>query len=246
MTKLILRVDDCGWTPDKADDRNLEYFLSWRAALALPVDAHVTYGFIPVTLGFRELGRLEDELGPNERLAVHGWDHADGAVVTAKQMRYGLRLLYTLTLDRLVDYAPAYIPPFNRYDHQTIRDWREQTYSSFRGSLNCHSVFFGGFTDSAVGLNLSSDPIMAVPGLLHLPAEKELYGRAAELLDRLPRWLEKDHPDSAPAVVTLHATWDCNDFLSLAELGKLLAPLLVSPDDALQYLVHRGRVGGRV
>lgn len=228
MGKLILRVDDCGWTPDKADDRGLAYFREWRDAFGI-AGCPVYYGFIPTTLGVRELAWLVDNLTAEEVVSVHGWDHERGPV-SAERMHLALDLFRGASLSPA--YYPTYIPPFNAYDHQTLSDWRNAGFFTGRhGGTRAQAVFFGGFHDDAQSLDFGPEPAIVCTDLLHIPAFKPLYERAGPILERLPQYLDCPYP----LVVTLHATWDAKNLAALRPLRDALAPHLVTVEEALKW-----------
>lgn len=223
MAKIILRVDDCGWTPDKADDRGLAYFREWRDAFGI-AGLPVYYGFIPATLGMRELEWLSANIDRPEEISVHGWDHAEGPVAR-KHMRFAVDLF---SAGRLFsgDFPP-YIPPFNRYDSDTINEWRWAC-----NPIAGKSAFFGGFPDDGQSLNYGPRPVAIDGRVMHLPALRPLYDRAGLILERLPEYLHFDYP----IVVTLHATWDAKNLAALRPLRDALAPHLVGVQAAFEWL----------
>lgn len=226
MAKIILRVDDCGWNPDKGDDRDLAYFREWRDAFGI-AGLPVYYGFIPTTLGVRELAWLYDNLTDAEQVAVHGWDHAVGPV-DRNRMHLAVDLFREAGL--FEPYYPPYIPPFNRYDAGTLGDWRSaaERYVSMK-------VFFGGFPWDGQSLDFGERPTLHYGDTIHLPAFKPLYDRAGPILEQLPNFLNCDYP----IVVTLHATWDAKNLAALRPLHDALAPHLVG-----MAAVHEWLIGG--
>lgn len=212
---LILRVDDCGWTPEKVQDKGLAYFQEWRRAIGLDKSPFpVYYGFIPETVGPDEVAWLRDNLSPQEHISVHGWDHRRGARVTATEMTVGRH-----KFKRNDDTLPStYIAPFNDYDFRTLRDWKEAG----------GSVFFGGF---AKDTNWGDLPTMR-EGVLHLPAIRAIYDRAGPLLQELPKW----EGLYCPLVVTLHCTWDWQNLAELHSLGMELRLECVEVDAVNDWL----------
>jgi len=214
----LLRVDDCGWRPqDKSDDAGLEYFQKWRTAFGI-AGHRVFYGFIPTTLGTREIKWLKANLTPEEEMAVHGWDHARGAIVTTDLMQQALDRFLPLR-------TRAYIPPFNVYTVGTIWDWV---------AVCRKSIFFGGFDDQDDRHHKSGH----LPGLIvntyHVPAIRPLYDRAGPILDRIA-----DYDDlQCPLTVTLHATWDVDNLAALRPLKEHLAGKLIGYDE-LETWMHR-------
>lgn len=212
---LILRVDDCGWTPEKVQDKGLAYFQEWRKAIGLDQLPFPVYlGFIPETVGPDEVAWLRDNLSPQEHISVHGWDHRRGARVTATEMTVG-RHKFKRNDDTLPE---TYIAPFNDYDFRTLRDWKEAG----------GSVFFGGF---AKDTNWGDLPTMR-EGVLHLPAIRAIYDRAGPLLRELPKWEDL----YCPLVVTLHCTWDAKDLPALKPLGEYLKGKCVEVEAASDWL----------
>lgn len=210
---FLLRVDDCGWEPTaKRSDSKLEWFLKYRDAgkfEGLPI----VWAFIPTTLGASELALLRATLKGNEQTAVHGWDHADGAIVERRQMETAFNQLPR---------CKSYVPPFNRYDNQTISDWATLS--------NEDRYFFGGFNGEHH--HFGGMPVKRCKNVVHLPAIKQLYGRAHEVLDNLPRY-KNIH---CPIVVTLHVTWDVHGFRGLKELCEALKNDLVAPEEVSKWL----------
>lgn len=234
MARFILRIDDCGWRPgDKADDRGLEYFRQYRAAAGLE-GLPVYYGFIPTTIGLRELDWLIGNLSGGECVSVHGYDHADGAVVNECQMKRALRFVSQAAKNsgRLL---PSYIPPFNRYDASTIEAWQKA--AKLLGHSGC--VFFGGFPDDTQSVNYGRYPALVNNRVLHIPACRDLYGRASELLPRLDVHILEQGPHDPPEAVTLHATWDHTRLKEVGELVARLKPHLVGAEAAFEWLEGR-------
>lgn len=207
MPGFILRIDDCGWNEQKQPDAGLKYFLRFREAAGL-AGLPCYYGFIPLCVSVRDIDLLESSLSDCEQIAVHGWSHERGEVVTAKEMQRAVRVLC-----RPVDWPFAYIPPFNAYTRNTIQQW-----SAAVTSLGNKTVFFGGFPDDTQSVDLGQRPSI-VDRAIHLPAVRELYGRSYEIHDAALRAIEQFKPDDPPRVLTLHATWekDC-----LSATGKLI------------------------
>lgn len=210
--KIILRVDDCGWTPQKQPDTNLIYFQEWRKQFGI-VGYPVVYGFIPAMVDDDEIRWLMRNLSKEERLAVHGWDHEKDAVLTVADMARGREHL---------KFAPVcYIPPFNKYGVDTMDCW----------SVVCDypSYFFGGFVGE--DHNLGHYP-MRVGQTIHLPACRQLYERAPKVLENLTRYLDTDQ---CPLVLTLHLTWDW-EFHGLSALFDAIKDHLVGPEYVQKWL----------
>jgi hypothetical protein len=190
---FVLRVDDCAWTPEKKPDKDLAYFRKWREWLWGDSPQPAYYGFIPAMLGEAERKWLAENLLPCEHVAVHGWDHARGAVVTVEQMR---------TAREQLGNPAAYIAPFNAYNRQTVLDWGEAG----------GSIFFGGFPhETRIG-----DCIIG--SVRHAAAVRELYDHAPPLIKALEAAVfRSDLP-----VVTMHCTWDCGREAAVREVGRLL------------------------
>jgi hypothetical protein len=233
MAKIILRVDDCGWTPDKDDDRGLEYFRRWRDEFGI-AGHPVYYGFIPTTLGMRELAWLRDNLRDGEQVSVHGWDHVEGPVKRA-DMAFGLDLFRAAELCDL--FRPTYIPPWNRYDAETLKDWRAVSmWTGPSHTVQSASAIFGGFPGDPQSMNFGDAPCYVEHDLLHLPATRELYDRAGPVADRFDAYSGWD----MPLVVTLHATWDAKNLGALRTLLKKIEPHLVTIDAAAEWVAKQG------
>lgn len=200
----LLRVDDCGWTPDKEPDAGLAYFRKWRDTFGI-AGLPAVYGFIPECTGDAEVAWLRANLSPVEELAVHGWDHAKGAVVTPEQMREAQSRFH----------CRAYIPPFNEYSRETIRDWGG-------------GFFFGGFPED----NTFGNAPKVIEGAVHLPAFRPLYDRAHVLTPKL-----KDYRDTFK-VVTLHVTWDAKTLNALPELLTEIRDDLIPLDGCLKWITQ--------
>lgn len=217
MPQIILRVDDIGRLPsdppEQGSDQGLAYFFAWRQALGL-VGHPITYAAVPTWVDDAGLERLRHELFGGEEIAVHGWDHARGAVVHAGCMA-DARRRFCGTKCR------SYVPPFNEYDAVTVGDWRE----AVRGTMDT-PVFFGGFPGEHHTLG---DVPQLENRVIHLPACKPLYGRIPQIREALPAYA--DCP--VPLVATLHVTWD--PLSSLAAFGQELLPSLRTPDAASQW-----------
>lgn len=217
--KFILRVDDVGWLPpDKTKDVGLAYFAKWREALGsrgLPV----YYGVIPTMIGHDEACWLQDNMTAGEELAVHGYSHAKGEIVTEAMMRAAASLFSQS--------APCqtYIPPFNEYDAGTIRDWGEAWPGGY---------FLGGF--SPQDHNLGIAPVQ-VGKAIHISAYRPLYDHTEPLIDHLERYLQEARGlDVSPVVVTLHATWGYQRLDLLPRVMELVKPHLVPISDVTQRL----------
>lgn len=187
MAKLILRIDDVGRRPgdppSPGSDGDLEYFRRWRETCGLQGKPAV-YGATPKWLTGNGLRWLLENITTPERLALHGWDHSPGAVVHHEQLHAGKMALSTNT----------YIPPFNAYTEDTLQAW---------GNVGGR-YFLGGFH----GEHHHYGPLPVKVGCFHLPALRECYGHAGELLENLPAVLANLHNNAAPVVVTLHVPWD--------------------------------------
>lgn len=224
--KFILRVDDCGWTPDKEPDANLDFFLEWRDAAGL-AGLPVVYGFIPTMVIDDDLAILAKQLSGAEELAVHGHDHAKGAIVSDLQMEAALRRFRDHGLT-----CRSYIPPFNAYDYCEVEAWIR----AMRGSgIEPHSpnYFFGGFPDDGQSLNLGNLPCIIsrqAAMAYHVPADRHYYDRARPLIERVRAVAGKGTESGAPAVLTLHCTWDAKDLAGVGELVKAVREHLVSPN----------------
>ena len=222
MARFILRIDDCGWTPEKKPDAGLDYFRAWRAACdwyGLPIH----YGFIPSTLTLRELDWLRSNLTESESLALHGYTHERGEIVSAEMMIRGRRVL------ELARPTRAYIPPFNASTPSTIAAWHHAA-----GGV---SHFFGGFPGDEQSVQLGDRPLFdgvdaGTIGVWHWPAFRPLYAHVPELLEAVPKHLYREEP----TVVTMHCTWDINHFGKLATLREMLAPHLISLGEAVEWM----------
>lgn len=202
---IILRVDDVcrrpGDTPELGMDKDARYFLKWREAAGLK-GLPVVYGVVPCWPNRKGLDLLGKELTGHELLAAHGWDHRHGADVTKDQMIRARSILST----------EVYIPPFNKYEGYTIRNW----------TIVGGKYFFGGIypTDHKHGV----DP-KRVEGCIHLPAYQLLYAHAGPLYDEAKTLIDRGLPQF-PVVATLHVPWD-TDFALVRKLVDLVRPYLV-------------------
>jgi hypothetical protein len=222
---IILRIDDCGWVPPhKTPDYGLGYFRDYRAALGLQ-GMPVYYGFIPTTLRDEEINELRLLLTGDERVAIHGHDHADGAEVTAEQMAYDLGRFESHGFRNI----NSYIPPFNKYRYSTQVAWLAAVRAGFGCGENAY--FFGGI-ESHGHHDLGDVPTDSLAGEVHLPAEALLYGRVEKLLDPVFRYLESP----LPVVLTLHATWDHMRFGDLNRLGSIIKKWLVPVEHTSPWL----------
>jgi hypothetical protein len=199
--RFVVRVDDCGWTPDKTPDVGLEYFRRFRRAARIDERTlPIVWGFIPAMLTVSDLAALAEELRATkadlptdrtgERLAVHGWDHALGAVVSAERMLVAIRQLsgvesaaHGATGRR----TPIYIAPFNQYGHATIAAWSkavEEWYGprptgDTQGPYG--GLFLGGFVGDAQSGQYGPEPIVVERNVVHVPAAPEWYGRTRSI-----------------------------------------------------------------
>lgn len=178
---ILLRVDDVcrkpGDSPTNGTDRDLEYFRKWERESGL-IGVPAIYGVVPDWLSGAGYWYLQRNFA-GDQLAVHGFDHAEGAIVTQSKMSVARKLLQ----------SPSYIPPFNIYTVETLIDWR----------IAGGGYFLGGFDGEHH--QWGHQPKM-VEGLIHLPACKFLYGHATEILPNLPTLAD------FPLVLTLHVPWD--------------------------------------
>lgn len=229
MAKFILRVDDCGWTPEKNQDHGLGYFLKWRDAAGLR-GLPVSYGFIPTMLSSHDAAILAEQLTGDEALSVHGWDHARDGDVTAEQMSQAIVDFTDHDDDRIIR---SYIPPFNRYGVAEMERWAV-------ASRLERPLFFGGFIDDEQSLNFGPQPEFE-HGVIHIPAYKPLYDRAGPIAERLPLALAKGIGDEYPVVVTLHCTWDANDLAAVGRLVDLLKPYLATEREVIEWTQHRNK-----
>lgn len=182
--QIILRVDDVGRKPgdepDKGTDGDLDYFFAWRTACGL-ARFPVVYGATPTWLTRKGLNQLR-KLSPIERVALHGWNHERGRV-TPEHMRVGSMLLNT----------DIYIPPFNEYDGETMKDWYEAGGRYFLGGYEQSVLSPYNWIDEASGNRM-----------YHISAYKSLYAHA----EKMPTNFHEILPTTYPVVMTLHVPWD--------------------------------------
>lgn len=176
---IILRIDDVGRRvgdrPEQGSDGSLEYFDWWRQECGM-VGTPALYGAVVSWLEPNSVERIQ--LSPEERWAVHGFDHVRGSVVSAKQMEQARARLNT----------EVYIPPFNVYDRQTIQNWE----------IAGGRYFLGGYEQRVAAGELPT----RLGAVAYVPAYQMLYGRSRELLNRLPE------APKHPLVLTLHVPWE--------------------------------------
>lgn len=247
--KFVVRVDDCGWTPDKRPDAGLKYFREWFHACNLDVAPYpVVLAFIPATMTVADLDDLGgilracDSPGHVPRLAVHGWDHEKGAIVEAEKMAHGLSCLeHAAARDCFtVRHERIYVPPFNAYTKKTLLDWS-------RATSGTNSLFLGGFRDDSQSVDYGPDPVIVRKNVIHVPAVFKLYARAPALVEQLGKIVEPeivDDVEPAPVVLTLHITWDDKYFAALGELFHLIGPSIVPPESFRKWLIENNRTGG--
>lgn len=214
MPRFILRVDDVGWLPpDKTKDERLSYFGRWRKALG-SAGKHCIYGLIPTCIGHDELAWVQDNIGGNEELAVHGHSHARGEIVTKDMMRNAREMFSQVAV------CETYIPPFNEYTDTTIHDW---------DAVLPGGYFLGGFPEENHYHGIS--PVL-FGTTTHISANRFLYDHTKPLILHLEQYI-KQHPgsllggDAMPVVVTLHATWGFNEMNLLHCIMDLVGPHLV-------------------
>lgn len=253
--KFVVRVDDCGWTPEKQADAGLKYFREWLHACNLDVASYpVVLAFIPATLSVNDLASLGDILvdcgrtGDVPRLAVHGWDHERGATVEADRMSHGLNCLreaasriawsglFAKKLENI------YVAPFNAYTKSTVREWS-------RATTGTNGLFLGGFRDDAQSVDYGPDPVVVRKNVIHVPAVLHWYDHAPPLVGRVKEllsqaWTPDDDIEPPPVVLTLHTTWDVNSFGALSELFHLIGPMIVPPESFRTWLAENNRLGG--
>lgn len=217
--KFILRVDDVGWNPpDKTKDEGLAYFSRWRKALGIG-NSPAYYGVIPKMIDVPELNWLRENLGSNEELAVHGWDHEKGKRVTQFQMESA-----RTTLERHSGRCRSYIPPFNSYSHADMEAW---------GNVCPRGFFFGGFghrEDGPVDHSLGQYPL-EIHNTWHIPATRQTYDHSRLLVSNLERW----ESVQCPVVVTLHCTWDYEYLNAVRTVGEIIKPYLVPADEVISW-----------
>ena len=102
----------------------------------------------------------------------------------------------------------AYIPPFNDYTDDTLRQWVEAG----------GRYFFGG--RNVIDHSLGEYPVEA-NGVVHVSALDALYTRAPSLCEHSERLLRLARL-AVPLVVTLHTVWDANDLPRVGEAVKLM------------------------
>lgn len=229
---FVLRVDDCGWRRLSAGataiDTGLEYFFAWREAIGI-AGYPVVYGFIPKAVQDADIALLNGKLGCLEEFAVHGDSHDRGQIVER-----GVMLRNQLRLSRY-GYCRSYIPPFNTYDGETIKHWAAANRERWL-DLGDECFFFGGFPDDKQSLDFGTEPKQLANGLIHLPAFQPLYDQAREIDKRLAQYIGVT---DQPLVVTLHVTWDAEDFDALKRLGEKLVPHLVGLDYVKDWLASK-------
>jgi hypothetical protein len=203
---IVLRIDDVGRRegdkPEQGSDGALRYFDWWRGACGL-IGTPAIYGAVPAWLEPGAAARVD--LQEPERWSVHGYDHTRGADVSADRMRESRLKLQT----------GVYIPPFNAYTRQTVLNWSEAG----------GSIFLGGYEG-----NISSSCLPSrVGAAVYMPACKELYGRASELVERIPATF------GYPLVLTLHVPWE-TDPKPVRDLVERIRTLLVPVEKVLEWL----------
>lgn len=203
---IILRIDDVGRkpsdTPEKGTDHDLSYFAEWRNKCGL-IGLPVIYGVTPKWLNEDGFHWLKDNVCNDytpESLAVHGYDHRFNAPVSLPQMIKGRTSLFDCL---------SYIPPFNLYDDKTIKDWADAGGKYFFGGMHVQHHTHGAHPRT-------------IHGILHLPANCFLYGRAKELLEGIKSVRQKEKP----VVATLHVPWE-KDPSTVKELLEVIKPSLI-------------------
>ncbi len=221
---IILRIDDVGRAvnqpADGEPDRDLRYFWQWREALGL-AGLPVVYGVIPCAVTRADVLNLHAGLSGGEELAVHGWTHRDGEIVTADMMRQGIDLL---TVDGGKP-VRSYIPPFNRYDGQTVADWGTAAPGGyFLGGQHPRDQFYGHLPTK-------------IGGTWHIGAFPALYGHAHELVRRLDV-IERWGATAVPVVLTLHTVWDVNHLGEARRVVEAARPFLGRLDALPEFRVN--------
>lgn len=227
MIKFILRVDDVGRTPwddpEEGTDHDLSYFDRWRKESGL-AGLPAVYGIVVSWINPNGLQWMKNNIRYPEKVAVHGYDHKRGAIITPSMMAMSMDTLTT-------DSAPySYIPPFNAYSNDTLHDWQ-----SVGGKY-----FFGGFHGEHH--EFADIPLYppSAPNVIHIPATRVLYGHAPEIIHNLSGTFSQR---SYPRVVTLHVPWDRDISLVKSLVGHIKDHLVpVDTLDALDIgrLSHHG------
>ena len=216
---ILLRVDDVGRLPsdppEQGSDGDLRHFREWREAAGL-VGLPAVYGVVPTWLsdtGRDYLATFDKAAG--EHIAVHGITHLAGEEPTVQDMRWART--------RLLD-ADIYIPPFNAYTRDTLRNWH------LAGGKYLLGGFFGehheyGVTPTYIGIN----------GVLHFSADPLLYGRSWELLKRLDAL-----PSAGCWVLTLHVPWETQPAYMQTIVDKIKPHLVTIEQAALDFSFFSG------
>lgn len=157
-----------------------------------------------------ELTWFRDNLKSPEELAVHGYSHEQGEIVTCDTMKNAASLFSQAFK------CQTYIAPFNKYTDQTVKDWGEAWPGGY---------FLGGFHQQDHDHGIM--PVV-IGNTTHISAYRYLYDHTEPLIQHLEDYLSHHcNPGSPPIVVTLHSTWGYNSLGQLHKVMDLIRPYLV-------------------
>ncbi len=232
--RLVIRVDDVGWTQEAAEERPLKKV---DVGLKLAQRFHAALGGLPWLAGVIP-SALDDDgykwllSGPaGLTVAMHGVTHRKSQGVdsefrgmTTKQCES----LLTEGVERLGLPTSHFIPPFNALEPELTKALKVTGFKTVWGQYE-HGM----------------SPPRPMDGLTFVPSYFPLYSATLAPMgaDQPPilSQFERGGLLRGPgfAVVTLHLPWeaakcDADDFEGVRELARVAGKLVVSPDDYLR------------
>lgn len=234
---LAVRVDDIGWTsesssrpPLKLSDEGLQIARDFHEAMSgVPYLAGVIPAYVDPP-GWKWLKSLSEH---EITLALHGFDHGtkrpnerdEFSGLTSKQVRDAIEM----GQKRLPRPTRHFIPPYNAMPPR-LTDLHQE---------GIQYLWVAPRSWDTPPAPYESGPLWIIPAWSHL------YGAtrwAQAKGDPIVNERIRDHPLLAPAVVTLHITWEhARDpqFHGVREFARLIRDRAVTPDEFVRATCRR-------